>query len=647
MKKLVLITLCILALAVSSQAQGTKTWTGEHGSNWNNPRNWDPPGVPNASHAVFINRDSPSCTFPDGNVTTNELYIHGTVNIGNCVINTELFTNNGTINASNSLIIAPADPIRGMNFTNNGDISASSALVSIGSTSASTTMHSTTIFNSGSINGSVVNLIGGTFANSGFGNVNGNSVFITSASFVSNPMMCNIRGNSSETGPGGSVIIRCDQLTNNGTIKGGYSGSSAGGMVKVYARKGLFQFSQGKFYSGNGHPDGKVLIGTQKTTSEGKISCGSSDDDKSALDAYFGQLAIYSDSIVTTGDSTVIEADTMKFFARHLLMGEIPSFGSVYADNAMYFFTTREGFLDFPGTFERSAFFTPGIVEFYSDSVKTPPEILDTIFHPEPVIYPSDSTYSNAGLPELHDYLCAGENGTMYFIIQNQCLRREHIDYSVSSAKGWVIAFTDATDEMPPFDFDSFTVEYTVPEGTPSGEVDTIIIELSIDPGFGKTEYSYLQSLGNLAEPDTVNYTVTEGWNMLSMPFHNTMDVMAEFPFTIGDAWAYAGMDSGYVELDSIAAGTGFWLLSETDTSIAVAGSGEADTVYYFLEPGWHMFGCPASVIPAESITSYPEVIGDVYGWDAILRNYFTADSLYPGLCYWMFVNDTLELTLP
>ena len=50
---------------------------------------------------------------------------------------------------------------------------------------------------------------------------------------------------------------------------------------------------------------------------------------------------------------------------------------------------------------------------------------------------------------------------------------------------------------------------------------------------------------------------------------------------------------------------------------------------------------------PATSLTGLPVVWDDIFGYDPILRRYVIVDFLIPGLSYWVFIEDTVEFSLP
>ncbi|MBN1756137.1 fibrobacter succinogenes major paralogous domain-containing protein [bacterium] len=111
----------------------------------------------------------------------------------------------------------------------------------------------------------------------------------------------------------------------------------------------------------------------------------------------------------------------------------------------------------------------------------------------------------------------------------------------------------------------------------------------------------------------------------------------------IGSAWEYNTESGSYVEMPYVTAGTGFWLMVGSDTVINLVGDSFAYNLDCIFEPGWHLFGGPAVTLPANNFTNSPIVLGDPYGYNPETRAYLIADTLFPGLGYWIYFSDTLE----
>ena len=144
---------------------------------------------------------------------------------------------------------------------------------------------------------------------------------------------------------------------------------------------------------------------------------------------------------------------------------------------------------------------------------------------------------------------------------------------------------------------------------------------------------------------DEVEYELSAGWNLLSYPFNDDASISDVFPLYIPPAWGFDVELGGYITIDTISTGMGFWVLSPSDTTITASGSEAADTTTITFFPGWNLIGGPIVSVSASEITPY--ILPPIFGFDAESGEYFIADELLPGLGYWVLALDTVEIRLP
>jgi hypothetical protein len=104
-------SVCLLLLHLISSfsfAQGSYTWKGVHDSNWENPKNWKPSGIPKKQDAVIITngKNDPIITAPEA---AQSIYIDPTgfltiTNTNSLNINGD-FTNNGRFSAAPTSVV--------------------------------------------------------------------------------------------------------------------------------------------------------------------------------------------------------------------------------------------------------------------------------------------------------------------------------------------------------------------------------------------------------------------------------------------------------------------------------------------------------------------------------------------------------------
>jgi len=143
--------------------------------------------------------------------------------------------------------------------------------------------------------------------------------------------------------------------------------------------------------------------------------------------------------------------------------------------------------------------------------------------------------------------------------------------------------------------------------------------------------------------PDTMQYVLNEGWNMISLPLE-VPDARRTtlFPAATSDAFYYEG---SYVPCDTLKTGKGYWLKFASTESVDIIGLPcMLDT--FEGNMGWNMIGSIFNPIWTSSITSIPEglITSEFFEYNG--ANYVTTDTIYPGKGYWVKVNQDGKLIL-
>jgi photosystem II stability/assembly factor-like uncharacterized protein len=130
-----------------------------------------------------------------------------------------------------------------------------------------------------------------------------------------------------------------------------------------------------------------------------------------------------------------------------------------------------------------------------------------------------------------------------------------------------------------------------------------------------------------LIDPD-----ILPGWNLLSVPFDivdNSSQVV--FPGSISKAYRF---EVNYRESEVLQSGSGYWLKFEHPQNMEFAIPATRDDTI-LLHAGWNLIGSIGRPFPVDSIQQEPAdvIVGNIFGFDG---GYFIADTLQPGIGYWV-----------
>ncbi|MCF8304998.1 MAG: DUF4623 domain-containing protein [Ignavibacteriales bacterium] len=128
-----------------------------------------------------------------------------------------------------------------------------------------------------------------------------------------------------------------------------------------------------------------------------------------------------------------------------------------------------------------------------------------------------------------------------------------------------------------------------------------------------------------------VTFNVMADWNMVSVPLvAEDMTKASLFPTATTDAFWF---NNGYVSLDTLANGEGYWLKFAEAQQVTVTGQPPMADIP--LMEGWNMVGIyDIDVNVADLVTNPPGIVtSSFFGYD---DGYYFADVLHPGMGYWV-----------
>ncbi|MBE0644404.1 MAG: carboxypeptidase regulatory-like domain-containing protein [Bacteroidetes bacterium] len=138
------------------------------------------------------------------------------------------------------------------------------------------------------------------------------------------------------------------------------------------------------------------------------------------------------------------------------------------------------------------------------------------------------------------------------------------------------------------------------------------------------------------------------GWNLISLPLQPAQNAVSSlFPATDGKAYEYVP-SQGYVEVNALEYGKGYWLKFPTRDSVVVNGA-LLNTLDYQAQDqfgGWNLMGAPSGPAALSGIVQNPSgALVVVYGYDPALGYFIPADGmLRPGQAYFIKVNTSALL---
>ncbi len=133
-------------------------------------------------------------------------------------------------------------------------------------------------------------------------------------------------------------------------------------------------------------------------------------------------------------------------------------------------------------------------------------------------------------------------------------------------------------------------------------------------------------------------YAVEKGWNIVSLPLDVADARTASvFPTATSPAYRY-DPGIGYLQEDTLEAGTGYWLKFAASQQVALSGTPrDADTLTVL--GGWNLVGGLSATVEVDSIVSVPPgiIISAFFGYDGA---YADSSFLEPARGYWVKISE-------
>ncbi len=130
-------------------------------------------------------------------------------------------------------------------------------------------------------------------------------------------------------------------------------------------------------------------------------------------------------------------------------------------------------------------------------------------------------------------------------------------------------------------------------------------------------------------------YLFSPEWELVSVPI-NTEGAELQS----SDVYGFSGV---YSSSESLLPGLGYWVRSDENEELVVAGNGLSETVYS-LRRGWNLIGSLAAVVSVSSLNDPDGILtsAPIYAYSE--GAYTETTSLAPGRGYWLFASDNGEV---
>jgi hypothetical protein len=139
---------------------------------------------------------------------------------------------------------------------------------------------------------------------------------------------------------------------------------------------------------------------------------------------------------------------------------------------------------------------------------------------------------------------------------------------------------------------------------------------------------------GNGVNP-TISYQILNNWNVISVPL-SVVDLSKNvlFPTAVSDAFEYDNGSGGYIPVDTLDYGRGYWIkfsgAQQVNIQGAVRGSDTIDVI-----AGWNLIGTISDTVAVAEIEKDPVemITSEYFGFDGA---YVIADAVIPSRGYWV-----------
>ncbi|MDP2207887.1 MAG: sialidase family protein [Bacteroidota bacterium] len=134
---------------------------------------------------------------------------------------------------------------------------------------------------------------------------------------------------------------------------------------------------------------------------------------------------------------------------------------------------------------------------------------------------------------------------------------------------------------------------------------------------------------------ETLSINISNKWNMISVPVDISTEKNVLFPTSVTNAFIY-NPGIGYSIENILTPGKGYWLKFDRDQTVVFTAN-PMNSLIHSVSPGWNMVGSITKPIPVNKVVTNPANItaSKYYGYS---NGYFVADTLKPGIGYWIKV---------
>jgi surface protein len=129
----------------------------------------------------------------------------------------------------------------------------------------------------------------------------------------------------------------------------------------------------------------------------------------------------------------------------------------------------------------------------------------------------------------------------------------------------------------------------------------------------------------------------TPAWDLVSISIHSEQSTLSQ-----SDLYEFSGT---YSTADNLQPGKGYWVRSDENEELVVAGDGLSEATYS-LRRGWNLIGALISETDAASIADPDSILTATPLFSYADGAYAEADTLTPGHGYWLYASDDGEVTL-
>lgn len=133
--------------------------------------------------------------------------------------------------------------------------------------------------------------------------------------------------------------------------------------------------------------------------------------------------------------------------------------------------------------------------------------------------------------------------------------------------------------------------------------------------------------------PQTVNYNMAEGWNLIGLPVDVGADVLQSVLDNVSNGAIYI-YDGAYRQVEELKAGKGYWAKFSTADLYKLQGL-PVTNLTMELQEGWNLISGVGGELPVSLVDDPDEIIvpGTIYAFNQM---YAASDTLRPGNGYWV-----------